>query len=235
MVADKAGAGSTGYYRVSDSDRETLRRLAGRWMELASLPVMAERRRLWTALNDLHAERPMVLFETALSGGLRRRRRTGLPGPLPARCGAAHALDDPPRRRGGRRPGGGAVLARLLGDRALRLRRGDPLRQCGGYAGRPRGLCVPASHSHPRRCGAIAPAHLSRAPHQDSPAGRAVAGLFRRCPARGAARHGPLSLRPDPGPVQADQQRQLAHLVIRCAGGLACGDGCPARRPPGLL
>ena len=33
-------------------------------MELASLPVMAERQRLWTAQKDLHAERPMVLFET---------------------------------------------------------------------------------------------------------------------------------------------------------------------------
>lgn len=33
-------------------------------MELAALPVMAERKRQWTALKDLHAERPMVLFET---------------------------------------------------------------------------------------------------------------------------------------------------------------------------
>jgi hypothetical protein len=33
-------------------------------MELASLPVMAVRRRQWTALKDLRAERPMVLFET---------------------------------------------------------------------------------------------------------------------------------------------------------------------------
>ncbi len=45
-------------------DQQVLRRLAGRWMELASLPVMEERRRLWTALKDLRAERPMVLFET---------------------------------------------------------------------------------------------------------------------------------------------------------------------------
>src|SRR6266545_2748084 len=49
---------------MSNTDRATLRKLAARWMELASLPVMAERRRLWTALNDLHPERPMVLFET---------------------------------------------------------------------------------------------------------------------------------------------------------------------------
>jgi len=34
-------------------------------MELATLPVMEERKRLWTALKDLHSERPMVLFETA--------------------------------------------------------------------------------------------------------------------------------------------------------------------------
>lgn len=50
---------------MDSQDREILRSLAGRWMELASLPVMAERVRLWTALKDLRAERPMVLFETA--------------------------------------------------------------------------------------------------------------------------------------------------------------------------
>jgi hypothetical protein len=33
-------------------------------MEVASQPVMAERKRQWTALKDLRAERPMVLFET---------------------------------------------------------------------------------------------------------------------------------------------------------------------------
>jgi hypothetical protein len=33
-------------------------------MELAALPVMDERKRLWTALKDLRAERPMILFET---------------------------------------------------------------------------------------------------------------------------------------------------------------------------
>ena len=46
------------------SDRDTLRALATRWMELAAQPVMGERRRCWTALKDLRAERPMVLFET---------------------------------------------------------------------------------------------------------------------------------------------------------------------------
>lgn len=46
------------------TDREVLRRLAGRWMELAALPVMAVRARQWTALKDLRPERPMVNFET---------------------------------------------------------------------------------------------------------------------------------------------------------------------------
>lgn len=45
-------------------DQQTLRNLAQRWIELAHLPVMEERKRLWTALKDLRAERPMVLFET---------------------------------------------------------------------------------------------------------------------------------------------------------------------------
>jgi hypothetical protein len=46
-----------------DPDHQTLRTLAARWMELACLPVMDERRRLWTSLKDLRPERPMVLFE----------------------------------------------------------------------------------------------------------------------------------------------------------------------------
>lgn len=49
---------------MNPNDQKVLHRLAGRWMELASLPVMDERRRLWTSRNDLHSERPMVLFET---------------------------------------------------------------------------------------------------------------------------------------------------------------------------
>jgi hypothetical protein len=49
---------------ISTQDRETLRSLAQRWMELAHLPVMAERKRQWTALKDLRPERPMLLFET---------------------------------------------------------------------------------------------------------------------------------------------------------------------------
>jgi hypothetical protein len=47
-----------------DRDRDALRALAAQWRELAEQPIMAERRRAWTALKDLRAERPMVLFET---------------------------------------------------------------------------------------------------------------------------------------------------------------------------
>ena len=49
---------------VAPRDREILRGLAARWMELAALPVMETRKRQWTALHDLRPERPMVLFET---------------------------------------------------------------------------------------------------------------------------------------------------------------------------
>jgi len=48
---------------MSNGDREILRTLASRWVEIASQPIMAERKRQWTALKDLEAERPMVLFE----------------------------------------------------------------------------------------------------------------------------------------------------------------------------
>ena len=43
---------------MDSKDHQTLRWLAGRWMELSSLPVMAERKRLWTALKDLRPETP---------------------------------------------------------------------------------------------------------------------------------------------------------------------------------
>jgi hypothetical protein len=49
---------------IEARERETLQDLAHRWSELAGMPVMAERKRLWKALKDLRAERPMVLFET---------------------------------------------------------------------------------------------------------------------------------------------------------------------------
>ncbi|MBN1642129.1 MAG: hypothetical protein JXA09_12920 [Anaerolineae bacterium] len=43
------------------SDRQVLRRLAGRVAEIASLPVQAARRALWTRHNSLHPTRPMIL------------------------------------------------------------------------------------------------------------------------------------------------------------------------------
>lgn len=49
---------------IPSQDRSTLQRLAGRWLELAALPAMETRRRQWTALKDLHPERPLALFET---------------------------------------------------------------------------------------------------------------------------------------------------------------------------
>ncbi len=48
----------------SAADRRTIRALAGRWADVAALPVMAERKRGWRALHDLRPERPMILFET---------------------------------------------------------------------------------------------------------------------------------------------------------------------------
>jgi hypothetical protein len=45
------------------AERARIRALASRWAEVAALPIMAERKRAWTALHDLEPERPMVLFE----------------------------------------------------------------------------------------------------------------------------------------------------------------------------
>ena len=50
---------------ISQKDRRVIRDLAGKWMEFAALPVMDERKRLWRAVHDLRAERPVILFETA--------------------------------------------------------------------------------------------------------------------------------------------------------------------------
>jgi len=50
---------------VSNNDRNIIRELASRWMEFASMPVMDERKRLWKAVHDLKAQRPVILFETA--------------------------------------------------------------------------------------------------------------------------------------------------------------------------
>ncbi|MBN2128536.1 MAG: hypothetical protein JW741_03535 [Sedimentisphaerales bacterium] len=45
---------------VSPRDKEILRRLAGELAEIASEPVQRENARLWTRLNNLASERPMV-------------------------------------------------------------------------------------------------------------------------------------------------------------------------------
>jgi hypothetical protein len=49
---------------TAPKDRVTIRELASRWRDLASLPAMAERKRQWKAVHDLRAERPMILVET---------------------------------------------------------------------------------------------------------------------------------------------------------------------------
>jgi len=54
---------------VSPNDRYIIRKLACQWMDFASLPVMRERKRLWKAVHDLRAERPVILFETAWIDG----------------------------------------------------------------------------------------------------------------------------------------------------------------------
>ena len=51
-------------HMIAQKDRHIIRGLAAKWMELASLPVMDERKRLWKAVHDLKAERPVILFET---------------------------------------------------------------------------------------------------------------------------------------------------------------------------
>ena len=51
---------------IRPKDREILRPLAQRCMELAHEPVMAERKRLWKAVHDLRSERPVILVETCM-------------------------------------------------------------------------------------------------------------------------------------------------------------------------
>jgi hypothetical protein len=48
---------------IRPEDRDTMRVLAQQWMDLAADPVMAERKRLWTAVHDLKADRPVILIE----------------------------------------------------------------------------------------------------------------------------------------------------------------------------
>ena len=45
----------------SKNDTETLRCLASQVKEISELPIMDERKKLWTELNDLRSRKPMVL------------------------------------------------------------------------------------------------------------------------------------------------------------------------------
>lgn len=54
---------------ICQNDHNIIRELATKWMEWASLPVMNERKRLWKAVHDLKAERPVILIETAWIDG----------------------------------------------------------------------------------------------------------------------------------------------------------------------
>jgi len=49
---------------VLKKDKDIIRDLAKRWIEIANLPVMADRKRLWKKINDLNMERPMLLVES---------------------------------------------------------------------------------------------------------------------------------------------------------------------------
>lgn len=50
---------------IAAKDRNTIRELAKKWMELASQPVMNERKKLWKAVHDLKSERPVIMVETS--------------------------------------------------------------------------------------------------------------------------------------------------------------------------
>ena len=54
---------------IAAQDRQILRALAAKWRETAELPVMLQRKRLWKAVHDLRAERPVILVETAWIDG----------------------------------------------------------------------------------------------------------------------------------------------------------------------
>jgi len=56
-------------HQTAAQDRQALRDLAKRWMAHASSPVMAERKKLWTAVHDLKPIRPVVLVETSSVDG----------------------------------------------------------------------------------------------------------------------------------------------------------------------
>ena len=48
---------------VNQKDATVLRELAKRYMEIAQLDIMAERKQLWKDLHDLKPQRAMVIFE----------------------------------------------------------------------------------------------------------------------------------------------------------------------------
>ena len=48
---------------IPDKDRELLKNLAARSREIADLPVMTERKKLWTAHNSLKSEIPLILAD----------------------------------------------------------------------------------------------------------------------------------------------------------------------------
>lgn len=54
---------------IAAQDRQILRALAAKWRETAELPVMLQRKRLWKAVHDRRAERPVILVETAWIDG----------------------------------------------------------------------------------------------------------------------------------------------------------------------
>jgi hypothetical protein len=49
---------------VSDNDKNAIRELAKKYMDIAQMDIMAERKSLWRDLHDLKPKRPMILFET---------------------------------------------------------------------------------------------------------------------------------------------------------------------------
>jgi hypothetical protein len=49
---------------ITKNDKNTIRELAVRWMEMASMDIMNERKRLWKAVHSLKMERPVILIET---------------------------------------------------------------------------------------------------------------------------------------------------------------------------
>lgn len=48
---------------INKNDKKILRNLAKRYMEIASMDLMMQRKLLWKKLHDLKPERPMILFE----------------------------------------------------------------------------------------------------------------------------------------------------------------------------